>query len=69
MIATTSGSGRLFHKQRGVRFESARRDDSSRCGSTWLERADRDRETGGSNPLTSTSWRDRWGGGGSYKAA
>src|SRR5690349_50345 len=30
-----------------------------RCGSTWLERAVRDRETGGSNPLTSTTntWR------------
>ena len=26
----------------------------TRCGSTWLERAVRDRETGGSNPLTST---------------
>lgn len=28
-----------------------------RCGSTWLERAVRDRETGGSNPLTSTTRR------------
>ncbi len=27
---------------------------NARCGSTWLERAVRDRETGGSNPLTST---------------
>src|SRR5262245_4512068 len=35
-----------------VRFRRSRR--SSGCGSIWLERAVRDRETGGSNPLTPT---------------
>jgi hypothetical protein len=53
-LATTSGSGRPFHKRFGVRFKSARRDDSSGC-SEVVSRAVRDRETVGSTPTAPTS--------------
>ena len=52
-LAAISGSGRRSHKPNGVRFKSARCDEVSRC-SEVASRAVRDRETGGSIPLTST---------------
>jgi hypothetical protein len=56
--ASSSPGGEIGFIRRACRVRSPgllRR--FARCGSTWLERAVRDRETGGSNPLTSTTRR------------
>ena len=47
----------FIRRTRRVRFPRSLPRRSTGCGSTWLERRVRDAETGGSNPLTPTTWR------------